>query len=368
MKVLIIMHSSNIVYGAAKSLQKLIECCDWDIDIVYPKSHFHPVSNKTIIEYSHYKADKVYSLYLPFRKKAVYAEKSNVKKTAWEIAKRIFEFRDRFKLNKIIKEGNYDFIFLNSIVLYPLIAKNSNYIMYVREMIVHNKKIHNLILKKLLLAKRIVFIDKAITVPFKNDYLSYKIINNPFDMRDVRQIDREQARKKYLLDKNQIIISLIGLIAPNKGTEFVISVMNELNRKDITLFIVGTGDSDYVGLCKKISKNENIRFLGEMSSLNEIYSVSDYIIRADQYLATGRTVYEGLYSGCSIILQKEDDDDPYMISDYQMFSERIYFYNVRDESSLLTILDGLRKITKESRYIGTNIEKYKREIDNYISP
>lgn len=367
MKILIIMHSSNTVYGAAKSLQKLIEFCNWDIDLIYPKSHFHPVSAEIIKEFVNKKDSKIYSLYLPFREKVVYNRKFTIKEKIWEILKRIFEFKDSFKLNKLIKEGNYDYILLNSIVLYPLISKSYKCIMYIREMIVQNKKIHNRVKRRLKKAKKIIFIDNAITVPFSNDQLSYKVINNPFDMRSVNKTNREDTQKKYKFDHKQIVISLIGTLSVDKGIDFVINAVNKLERDDIVLLIVGNGNLYYVNKCKSLSKNsKRILFLGEMNNLDEIYSLSDYVIRADDFFATGRTVYEGLYSGCNIILQKGKKDKPEMISEFETFADRISFYEIRDENSLISVLNRIKKINKSVGCASSNVNSYIEQVNQYI--
>ena len=368
MKVLIIMHSSNTVYGAAKSLQKLIEACDWDIDIIYPNSFFRPVKQEVIRKYSMGKAGFVKSLYLPFREKAVYEKTFTIKEIIWESIKRIFETFDRFKLKKIILNGNYDFVLFNSIVLYPLFNISSKSVVYVREMIIGKRDIYKNILKKIRQAKKVIFIDKSLTSPFNIEEMDYAIINNPFDMSSVNSLDSTVLRKKYGIPEKQVVISMVGQISPDKGIDFAINTFNCLTREDIILLIVGKGNTDYFSLCRHLANNNrNIIFTGEIKTVEEIYCISDYILRADLVFATGRTVYEGLYSGCDVIMQKEDDSNLQNISEFDIFKEYLHFYKTRDSVSLLKILENVSSVDKSKRNTLSNVKEYYTKINDFIN-
>ena len=58
MRVLVITHSRNTVYGAAKSLKNLLHNCDWEFDFIYPDSLFNPVDKYIMERYTNYKAKK----------------------------------------------------------------------------------------------------------------------------------------------------------------------------------------------------------------------------------------------------------------------------------------------------------------------
>ena len=368
MRVLIIMHSSNTVYGAAKSLQKLIRYSDWDIDIVYPNSLFHPVEKEIINNYSFGKAKSIYRLFLPFRHKPVFEDfHYSAKDLLWETGKRILEVFDRIKLKKIIKNGKYDYILLNSIVLYPIIEKKNNTIVYMRDFVYEKGKRLKRIINKLENAKKIIFIDKAITIPFRNTDLSYQVINNPFDMMDVNKLNREGVLLKYNLDKDKVVVSIVGAVAEDKGIDFVVQAFNQLKRDDVYLLVVGSGNSDYVNECKHIATHNNIVFLGEIKDITEIYCMTDYILRADCVFATGRTVYEGLFSGCEIIMQIEEHSDVNDISQYNDYKEKFHFYKVRNSASLVNELSKVHKVNKGASPGKTNINRYIQQINDYIN-
>lgn len=366
MKVLIIMHSSNTLYGAAKSLQKLIENTLWDVDLVYPNSFFHPVSKETMHSYSGIPMDRLHRLFLPFRKKTVYAGRYSAKEFVWEVGKRVAERIDYYRLKSIISKGQYDYVLLNSIVLYPYADISSNTIVYVREMVVATGILYKRILNKLLKTKKIIFIDKAITKPFNNTKLEYKVINNPFDMTNVNSVKRDEVRQALEIDNQKIIISIIGNVSQDKGIDFVINVIEKLKREDIVLLVVGNGNAEYYNYCVRLSKKGRVYFLGEQKNVFPIYAISDYVIRADLHFATGRTVYEGLYSGCRVIMQKDDDSDETIISKFDEFKNQIYFYRTRNEDSLLMLLEDIKPNQKLENYGRSNIDEYIEQVNGYI--
>lgn len=369
MKVLLVMHSSNTIYGAAKSLQKLIEYSEWELDIVYPKSFFHPVSQETIEKYSYGKCGRVQSLYLPFDSQTVYKDRETIKQKIWNTCKKVFEFRDSFRLNKIIEEGKYDYILLNSLVLYELISKKGNFVLYVREKFIGNGKKHNKIMKYLKRANKIIFIDQAITgsLNLEKEKIEYLVVNNPFDMRGISTVDINEVQKKLNIpSEKRVVFSMIGLISPDKGTEFIIETFNRLKRQDYCLLIVGKGEQQYIEGCKKKAiSNPNIHFLGEQKNIIEIYAITDYVIRGDGFFATGRTVYEALYSGCNIIIQSDSESDSEQMFEYDKYKESIFFYKTRNKESLLEVL-SCRKSLQTTRIGNSNIEQYMKTMNNYM--
>ena len=71
-----------------------------------------------------------------------------------------------------------------------------------------------------------------------------------------------------------------------------------------------------------------------MENVNGIYAISDFIIRGEECFGVGRTVYEGLYSGCNVIIQGERQIDLFKISGYDKFKKKIFFYEPRNPEIL----------------------------------
>ena len=367
MKVLIVMHSSNVQYGAAKSLKLLLDNVEWEYDIVYPLNKFgNQLDDATVRQYSK-NARQVIGLYLPFRHGAVLRPVSIQQRIA-DLLVLVERVRDKRKLERIIEMNKYDVVILNSLVLYPLISKKFNYVIYIREKFIGNRYEKMRVKHHLNNAYKIIYIDPAIVnLELCNDK-SVAVINNPFDMSGISQYDIKKTKQLFpQIDNSKIVISLIGMIHPEKGVDFVIRAMSKVSRDDITLLVVGEySDESYYDLCRKLS-TDNVIFLGKQTDINPIYLLSDYIIRADAFFATGRTVYEGLFSGCSVIIQKDCDEDLFSIDDYSMYKDRVYSYQTRDEYSLVYLLNNLPRNKKERIEAKSNLREYISKINGFLT-
>jgi len=371
LKILFINHSSNTIYGAAKSLQYILKNYECEFDYVYPNSFFHPVSKEVMKKYIGQRniSNRIYCLYLPFASGVCMDNKYNLKEKIYLKIKKVFEILDLFKLNKIIKNGNYDYIYLNSLVLYPMISKKKKFIIHLREVFTGNDKLYINVNNKLEHANKIIFIDEATRGPFKNLKTKNLVLNNPFDMRIVDTVIIDEVLNKYNIQspKDKTIFSILGIISYDKGIDFLINAFKKSQRQDCILLIVGDGNADYVEYCKNLARDDKrIMFLGETKKSEEIYAISDYIIRADLFFAIGRTVYEGLYSGCDIIMQSDKDDDINKIFEKELFVERIHFYGTRNIGSLVNLINKSRKVKKQDRKKMSNISEYVISLNDFL--
>lgn len=369
MRVLVITHGNDAIYGAATSLKLLLQNCSWDFDLVYMKTMSYNTTDENMRIYTDNKAGKVQAFFLPFMWKSVMEKVSLRIQCSYQVY-RPFIFWDSFKLKKFINAGNYDYILLNSLVLFPLINKKSKYIVYVREMCVADRNLKKKLVHKLNQANRLIYIDPALKNPLHEVKTRNTVINNPFDMSGLSGISPQEIGERFPgIDTNKIIISIIGILDAVKGIDFVIDVFKKVNREDILLLIVGEGNNaDYIAECKKSAVNcKNIIFLGEQKDIRYIYLMSDYILRADLYFVTGRTVYEGLYAGCNIIMQLNTEKDTELLQEYELFQDKIYFYKMRDARSLSEVIKGLSEKKISNRVYISNVEEYIRKVETFIT-
>lgn len=369
MRVLVITHGNDAIYGAATSLKLLLQNCSWDFDLVYMKTISYNTTDENMRSYTDNKAGKVRAFFLPFIWKSIIKKVSLRIQFSYQVYKP-FIIRDSFKLKKFINAGNYDYILLNSLVLFPLINKKNKYIVYIREMCVADKGLKKKLVHKLNLANRLIYIDPALKNPLHEVTTKYAVINNPFDMRGLSEISPQEIESRFPgIDMNKIIVSIIGVLDAMKGIDFVIDVFKKVNREDILLLIVGAGDNaDYIAECKKSADNcKNIIFLGERKDIRYVYFMSDYILRADPFFATGRTVYEGLYAGCNIIMQSDSEKNKELLQEYELFQDKIYFYKIRDAKSLSEVIKRISKKKNSNRVYRSNVEEYIQKVETFIT-
>jgi glycosyltransferase involved in cell wall biosynthesis len=333
-----------------------------EIDLIINKKIIGQNPNvKYVIDNYREKIKNFYQFCLPFD----YCYRGKPEKFSFKIAitiKRVFEFFDSWKVKKIIREGNYDFIYLNSLILHPLISEDFCFIIHVREIFDNS---NTYAINSLSKAKGVIFIDEATQNPFKEIFIKNKIVlNNPFQMK--RQIGTRLPNIPFNVDwKNRVIFSIIGRIEKVKGIPLVIESFKEVKNDNILLLIVGSGEEDYIDYCRNLAQNDNrIIFYGSEENIQIIYDISDYIIRGDPLQCIGRTIYEGLYSGCEVIVP---GTNPYLFFEYQKFKDKVHFYQPTDILSLtkqIEVVSG-RKITERQYY--SNVHEYLEKFNEFIT-
>lgn len=373
MKGLFVIHSTNMIYGASKSLAQLLNNINCEYDIIFPKSLSDNITDDDIRKVYGSKIKKIYRLWLPYERCFVGKGKLNIsdfsglkqtiKYSIRQIVSKIF----KYKLYKIIDNEKYDFVYLNSLTLYPLINRRHNSFIHVREVVDTSSITFGKIVSKLNRASGVVFIDYATQLPFSGYVANELVLNNPFDMSKLSLIKAEEVYLKYSINKSKTIFTILGTVSEMKGVEFIIRCYIKANITNTILFIVGNSNNEYGKKCKELGGNYNdIVFVEELEDPSEIYRISDYILRGDSIFAIGRTVYEGLYSGCNIIIQGNKDSDSNKIFEYQKYKDNIFFYSPRNDEDLIKVIKNRASIKVNTRNYESNINSYIETHEKYI--
>ncbi|MEG1820711.1 MAG: glycosyltransferase [Malacoplasma sp.] len=364
MKLLIIMHSTNTLYGAGKSLLGWLNKVNCPYDLLYPKTIFNYNENKFQNKFNDYCKNK-FSAWIPLYHNIKGRESASIKGKMYWVFNNIMYKLNKRKISKIIDKGNYDAIYLNSLVLYPLVSEKNNFILHVREIFDGNQKVLAKITRKLEKCAGVIFIDYATATPFKDVICKKTILNNPFNMLSVDTINSKDVLKKLKLDSDKSICAIIGVISSDKGIERVLEAFR-ISRIESYLLVVGDCNRKYAQKLKKNYGNlQNIIFTGEIENINEIYSIADVIIRGEEQFCIGRTIFEGLYSGCHVLIPGELTDIENIVEN-EKFINKIHFYkpgNIQDMASALKKLEN-RKI--EKRKFMSNDIKYTNDIIRFI--
>jgi hypothetical protein len=358
-KALFITHDVSGIYGASRSLQALL--CNYNnrdikIDLAVNKKFIGHNSLTRISRLFKVDSGAIFEFYLPFS--FCWVGKSRAPLPV--VLKNTLSVLTRKSLEKFIKREKYDVVYLNSLVLHSLINKHDNYIIHVREIFDHSD---STVIQNLKQAKGIIFIDQSTSDVFRNEYFKNKIIlNNPFDMRNVK----DASANVLLLNEQRTVISMVGQIHEGKGTLFIIQTFlkSDMNR-DAILLIVGGGNPNYIAACKKEAEGKsNIIFFGEEPEIEKIYKVSDYIIRGESLPCIGRTIYEGLYSGCHVIIPGDVMDNALGIDDE--FAKLVHFYEPRNSEDLKKVFaDCIGRKVKDREY-KSNVEDYVKKFHSFL--
>ena len=365
MKILFISHCHGH-YGASKSLQSLLLKYDkHDITLALPGNSLKISTKEEIRAFYGPNVSEIVYFHLPFKYCYMGAPegKSFIVRNFLRNLQYLF---NREKIYSFIKEGDFDVIHLNAPVLYPLIRPDIPFIVHMRDVMLMEQ---SEAVEKILQARGIIFIDPGTMEPFKGLELRNGIIlNNPFDMTMLeRGYDEKVILSEYGLSPDNIIFSCIGRIKESKGVKFIVEsfLKNKNDRSVLLIFGKGDSGSDYERECREIaSKDRRIKFMGEERDIAKVYRISDYIIRGDPWHLIGRTVFEGLYSGCDVILPG-DLSDLDRNPDLKEFEGKVHLYLPRNVEGLSTKINRLTGKVKERVFI-SNVDEYVDKFDQFV--
>lgn len=364
MKIIFVTNDISY-YGASRSLRALLIEIQknnlFEVKLVIPKRLFGKNNIVEIENWFSIKKSNIYEFSLPF-----YNRYKGKNKSIFPFVYTLLSRINAKKIRNFFYHEKPDIIHLNSLTIIDIASVEFNFVLHVRE-ILEDHANKRYLQNKLNLFKKVIFIDHATKSAFNLFNINKcMILNNPFNMTHLTNVEYSNAinllPETY---RKHIIISLIGKIHSEKGSDFIIDVFNKLKRSDVLLVIMGSGEENYCKELKKLSLS-NIIFLNESPNVDPLYKISDYIIRGESYPCIGRTTFEGLYAGISVILPGPIDFYENNILEYKNYRNNIFIYNPRDESSLLKLLYDLSPIKIEDRVYKSNVNKYLSDFENFI--
>ncbi len=368
MKALFVLHESKFVYGANRSLSELLKNIDYDFDILICKSFTKKIDEQEIRELLGNHLKRIYICWLPRYRCYIYNKLGIISELSHYV-NNLMSLIYSNKRKRIIKQGSYDYVHLNSPVLFPVLDDNAVYIMHVRDIVRSNYYNTKKLRQKMKKAKGIIYIDEATKVALQKVFSENRgiVLNNPFSMLSLKEVSYEESLKRYDINKDETVFAMLGQVTESKGSKFVVqSFMKQHNEKS-RLLIVGNHNHSYGRECEEMAKSDKrIIFCGELKDTREIYRISDYILRGDPQFCIGRTIFEGLYAGCGVIV-------PGCINDLQFFpegekfEEKISFYSPKNEEDLSDVIEKQAQYKQIDRKFYSNIKEYVERFNQYIN-
>ena len=274
-KNILLIHSSNDLYGASKTLIKIIEVLiqsGHSIHLILPKKG--PLNNHLSLK----NVNLIIINLGVFRKKYL---------NFFGLMNRFFFIiKSTFQIKKIIKKYNIDLVYTNtSTIIGPTLAAYFSKIpsiFHIHE-IPNSSKIYTKFLVnffKLFSTKLIAVSNSVKNYWISNGLSKDKIttIYNGFKF-NFKLINKTESKK--------IIFTNISRIIPYKGHMFLIELFNELSkfRKDLNLKIIGDTLPEYESYFKKLKEKvkeynlqENINFVGFKEDVKKQLYESDFFI------------------------------------------------------------------------------------------
>ncbi len=253
----------------------------------------------------------------------------------------------------LIAKKKYDFVHLNSLVLHPLVKGRFPFIIHVREIYDGS---NDRVFTSLEKARGVIFIDEATHRPFKQASLRNRVVlNNPFDMTAIGGYSDSDIHVGFDHRKNTVF-SIIGQLTEFKGTAFLIKVFSKLQNPNVRLLIVGDCSTPFGEHCRSLANDRRIIFWGHEPDILKIYRISDYIVRAEPEQCIGRTVFEGLYGGCHVVVPGEREYLEYS-NELGTFGKALHYYPPRHTKFLIKLLEELALTKVMAKKGGSNVSE-----------
>ena len=251
-----------------------------------------------------------------------------------------------FLYPELLKKEKIQIVHLNSIVLWPILLvlpNNVRAIIHVREGFLNSieAKIAQKIIREK--ASAIISIDHFCAIPFSGNPKSIVILN-PFNMSKARMMkqSKNEIKKKYGISNDTFVVSVIGRIEKNKGQHLISSIAKKFNYDKIIFLVIGLPSGKFgKQSLKEIQQYSNVKYLGQINDMDQIYAITDIVLRLDliDYFPLGRTVWEGIFSGCLAVLPVKKGYD--LSSIQNLLNRYIFVYDYVDMDNLVSVLHSL---------------------------
>ncbi len=154
------------------------------------------------------------------------------------------------------------------------------------------------------------FTKKQIVESYDIDPDQIEVIYNGIDVNGYLFSNEEITitRKKLGLNNSPVILFVGRLDDPRKGLVFLInSLVNVLNKIDVTLLVVGKGDTNKVkNFVDSLGISRNVVFTGfvDENNLKKYYSLCDIYVCPSRLEGFGLTILEAMAAGKPIVATK----------------------------------------------------------------
>ncbi|ETI69673.1 glycosyltransferase family 4 protein [Neobacillus vireti] len=133
------------------------------------------------------------------------------------------------------------------------------------------------------------------------------VIRNSIDSERVSPTERpkEELKRELGLPENSFVISTLSRIDVQKGLEYFIEAAKMLNQKydQLVFLIPGEGSQEYSQSLRSIAEGvENIRFIGHVSKVNELFKVIDIFAMTSLWEGAPLTLLEAMAYGKAVVV------------------------------------------------------------------
>ena len=279
--------------------------------------------------------------------------------------KQVYVYRNLFRL---LRTHRYDYVHIhadvaNKLLVSGLAAKKSG----VRNIVLHshaagvdgNKRSFKLVMHKLCRNKLksigtiyVACSDVAARWMFPNvDQNKIIRINNGVDLKkfSFNVETRDKVRNSLNLDNDELLLGHIGRFAYQKNHEFLLSIMKEIEKRNIKakLLLVGEGprENEIKDMVKSMSLENRIILYGTSKSVNEFMQAMDVFVLPSHFEGLPIVGVEAQAAGLPCIFSNE-------ITREAGLTSRVQFLPIgeHDEIKWVDAIVELSSLTRENTY------------------
>lgn len=391
LKVLMISHVPiDAIYGAGTSLRGHLQSLgcqkQYCFGLILPKSIKHgnlsKLSDTEIIQT--FPAVSVVSHHYMRSRMNYEAPKKGFPFLFRTSVNNLVNLLDREKMIQTINEFRPDLIHLNSLVLAPIalwLKRNKAVgdipvLSHVRELLEPTlsqqakqeiASVDGFICIDLAAQKRLVAVmDRMISGK------DVSTLQNPFQSH-ITPPDQRLFQNVDL--RSSTVFAIVGQVSAEKGAELVCEAFLRANLQNCVLLVVGQGNGAYGQRVKALCDHcpTKLKWLGQQPDLvaRGFFNGVDTIVRGEATFCTGRTVYEALFSGASVLLPGTKFD---LESDSNLlpFRDKVELYRPNDLDALIQAFQHLvanhpnkRTMTVRKSEPTSNFDSYAQSIQGF---
>lgn len=278
------------------------------------------------------------------------------------------------ELNRIIKNGNYDFVHINTEAIddgCPIVIANKT--KGCRPIVhCHSANDKALTFKQglLLLETRIMLLNQKYLklscgfevgkTMFKDD--CFEVIENGVDVEKFKykESDRKRIRKQYNIKEDEIIIGHIGHACVEKNYPFIFEVFNAIKKEDIKvkLMLIGNScyDEDILNLIDYWHINDDVVKVGMVNDTSVYYSAMDLFFLPSINEGVPLTAIEAQVSGLPCVISERVTSES-KISELAVFTSLDVDVAKEKITMMSKIKNDRNKVAFDKRYDIKNSSK-----------
>ena len=171
-------------------------------------------------------------------------------------------------------------------------------------------------------------------------------------------------KSKLGLNEKTKVIAFVGRLDKQKGVEYLIRAASILKARysSALFFIIGDGPlrQELQSLAYKLHVNENVRFLGYINDVNEIYPIFDIVAMPSLYEGLGYVAIEAAGAGKPVVASSLD-----VLSEVILDGETGFLVPPGNSELIAGALEKLLLNEKLAHQMGENGRRYVKEKFSY---